>query len=174
MPRSAAQKQQPDAEAGPSIPEVARECLEKAGGDVRAAVPVMLARVKANRELRDALTAPLLSNACYDAIAQECRVQRRHIWTAPNYAPGGNGARVIALATSLLDFPLPGGKRLADATRAEVAHAAEFYVSQAADMNHKGRWLRLVAQSVRDDQRVADALDETRLAELQKEAGNVA
>ena len=157
---------------GPSVAETARECLEKAGGDVRKATPLMVERVKASRVLRDALTAPLLSNACYDAISAECRQQRRHVWTPPNYTADGNGARVIALATSLLDFPLPGGKRLAEASRGEVAQAADFYATQAADMSHKGRWLRLVAQSVREDQRVADALDELRLAELQKEAAN--
>ena len=156
----------------PSVAETARECLEKAGGDVRAAVPLMLERVRKNRALRDALTEPLLSDACYGAIRNECRIQRRDVWTPPNYSKGGNGARVIALATSLLDFPLLGGMRLADATREQVQKSAEFYASQSADMGHKARWLQLIAQSVPDEKRVADVLDEARLAELRRETSD--
>lgn len=152
------------------VSQAAVEALVGADGDVKAATAVLLKKVRQSRQLRDALTEPLLEQACYNAITAQCRRQRRQIWTPPNYEAGGNGDRVIALARSLLDFPLPGGRRLGEATRDEVVDAARFYAAQADDMTHKARWLARVAEALSDAQCVADALDEARLAELQKEA----
>lgn len=150
----------------------ALSALKKADGDVRKATELMLAAVRKSRALRDALTEPLLATACYAAVTMQRRQQRQHIWTAPGYTAGGHGQRVIALATTLLSFPLPGGLKLAEATRAQVAAAADFYATQASDMHHKARWLRLVAAAVPEDGRVADVLDETRLEAMRTEASN--
>lgn len=152
------------------VATAAAEALKGADGDVKVATRALLAQVRKQRALRDALTEPLLEAACYQAVSAQMRQQRHRVWTPPNYSAGGNGARVIALATSLLDFPLPGGRRLGEATRAEVAAAAELYRSYADDMGHKARWLALVAQSVPDGGKVGEVLDEARLAELQKES----
>lgn len=152
------------------VSQAAADALQAADGDVRKATEAMLAAVRKSRRLRDALTEPLLETACYAAITAQCRKQRSRIWTPPNYSEAGNGDRVIALARTLLDFPLPGGRRLGDATRAEVVDAARFYTSHAEDMAHKARWLARVAEAVPDGQRVADALDEARLARLQEDS----
>lgn len=151
------------------VSKAAAEALAKADGDVKAATAAMLAKVRKSRPLREALTEPLLEQACYAAITKQCRRQRNIVWTAPNYTAGGNGQRVIALATSLLDFPLPGGRRLGEATREEVMAGAQFYRGHADDMAHKARWLARIAAELKPEQRVADGLDETRLAALQKE-----
>ncbi len=153
------------------VSQAASEALAKAGGDVREATKAMVAKVRKSRQLRDALTEPLIEQACYAAITAQCRKARSRVWTPPNYSEGGNGERVIALARGLLDFPLPGGRRLAEATREEVIAGAQFYRGHADDMAHKARWLARVAAELQAEQRVADVLDETRLAALQQESG---
>ena len=50
------------------------------------------------------------------------------------------------------------------------AEAAGFYEAQSADMAHKARWLRLVAQAVTGRKKAGAVLSEERLRELQDEA----
>lgn len=153
----------------------AQEAMKEGGGDVQKASRLLEAAVRKNRDLRDALTDPLLANACYDAVRKVCIVERRAIWKPPvekRVASIVTGAkRVVQLAAgNLLTFPLPGGKKLGEATRAEISKAAEFYRSQSADMQSKAKWLQLVAQSIPEDKTAGDVLTDKRLRELQKEA----
>lgn len=182
------------------VAEAARRAYDDAGGDVAKAVAMLEQAVRQSRALRDALTEPLIASACYDAVRTQVRVERRSVWRPPTVAPvtsparphqGPNraapassparsqpvadptpdAARVVQLAAgTLLMFPLPGGKRLAEATREEIAAAAEFYERQAGDMATKGRWLRLVAQSIPGKKTVGDVLTDQRLRDLQEEA----
>lgn len=161
-------------EANP-ITEAARAALTQANGDVQAATRLLEARVRRERKLRDALTDPLLAEACYSAVRLQCRATRRQIWT-PSAAVAERtrregAARVVQIATAaLLAFPLPGGKKLGEATRAEIAEAASFYEAQSQDMGAKARWLRLVAQAVTGRKKAGTCLTEERLRELQDEA----
>jgi hypothetical protein len=141
--------------------------------DVQKATAHMLASVRASRKLRDALTEPLLRSACYDAIRAAYRRERRVIWTAPGYDASQGADRAVSYAqASLLDFRLPHGTRLGDATRADIAEAEGLYRAQADDMAHKGRWLALIAQGLPADQKVSAVYDDARLRDLQKEAAN--
>ena len=116
--------------------------------DVHEATNKLERWAKSNRDLYEYLTAPYLSRACYDAVRSCCRHDRKALYTAPNYTKGGNGDRVHQHAHSLLDFPLPGGKRLRDATRADLEAAANFYRQQAKDMANKADWLEAIAAKV--------------------------
>ncbi|WP_156453760.1 hypothetical protein [Methylobacterium sp. CCH5-D2] len=165
-----------------AVAQAARAALKTANGDVRTASVALEARVRRDRALRDALTDPLLATACYTAVAVQVRQARRSVWAAPaasrqeaaaapqRRAPE-DARRVAQLAAGTLAmFPLPGGKRLGEATREEIAAAASFYEAQSADMADKARWLRLIAQSVPHAKKVGDVLNERRLRELQTEA----
>ena len=113
---------------------------------------------------------------CVESTSAVLRSERLSKWLPPNYDAGGKGDRVAALAEGnaamLMDFPLPGGKRLGEATADEVRTAAEFYSKQAGNMAHKARWLSMIAARVKD-KTVKDALTEKKLRELQKETANV-
>ena len=158
------------------ITEAARKAVKEAKGDQRLAVDILEAAVRKDQRLRDAILDPLLREACSTVVSREIRTERREVWTptAPTRTEslGRSGAsRVVQLAAgNLLMFPLPGGKKLAEATRAEIAEAAGFYDRQAGDMAHKARWLRLVAQSVPAAKTVGDVLTDKRLRELQEAA----
>lgn len=159
------------------VAECARRALDDARGDVREATRMMQAAVKQSRKLRDLLTDPLIANACYDAVRAQVHVDRRNAWKPPSekLVPSKSGVtgsfRVVQLAAgTLLMFPLPGGKKLGEATREDIATAASFYESQSADMAHKARWLRLVSQHIEGNKTVGDVMTDKRLRELQEEA----
>jgi hypothetical protein len=158
------------------ISEEAVSVLTEAKGDLPKAVDLFVARVHRDRELRDVLTEPLLRTACYQALIQVHRSRRKAIWYSSQPSAERETARVIALAggtiASLLDFPLPGGKRLRDATGSEITAAAEFYHSQASDMALKARWLRLVGQSIPHDEVAGKYVTEDELNRIREEVSH--
>lgn len=117
---------------------------------IREASKALQAEARTNPELYQYLLDPYLQEASYNAIRTICRRERRQLWTAPNYTAGGNGERVLSHASRLLDFPLPGGKRLRHAGHADVTGAREFYQRQAADMRSKANWLDRIAEVLAD------------------------
>lgn len=159
------------------VAEAARRALDDAKGDAREATRMLVEAVRQSRRLRDALLDPLISNACYDAVRAQIHIDRRNAWRQPaeKLVPSRSGVtgsyRVVQLAAgTLLMFPLPGGKKLGDATREDITAAASFYETQSADMAHKSRWLRLVSQHIEDGKTVGDVMTDKRLRELQEEA----
>lgn len=170
-----------DGKTGPElVAEAARRAYDDASGDVREAARMLEQAVRMKSPLREALTEPLLAGACWDAIRKQVQETRRNIWN-PGHRPlkpvpaspvsKEQASRVVHLATGTLKmFPLPGGKRLGEATREEIAAAADFYARQAGDMAHKARWLQLVGQSIPAGKTAGECLTDERLAELQKEA----
>lgn len=172
---SAAKKEERDA-----VSEAARDALSRANNDVQKAAKLLEEAVRSRPKLREAITDPLIVEACYDAVRAQTRVARKVIWnppspslprSTPKAAVLEQASRVIHLASgTLLMFPLPGGKRLGDATRGEISEAAGFYERQGRDMADKARWLRLVAQSVTGKKTASEVLSDTRLRELQVEA----
>ncbi|WP_312595489.1 hypothetical protein [Brevundimonas sp.] len=159
------------------VNDAARRALADAGGDVREAARMLEIAARSTLPLRDALTDALVAGACWDAVNGQVRKERQRIWSAPraveaapNRQSQEQASRVVHLASGTLKmFPLPGGKRLGEATRSEIAAAAGFYERQAGDMAHKARWLQLVAQSVPEGKTAGQALTDERLAELQAE-----
>jgi hypothetical protein len=161
-----------DTAAEPSIASVASGCLDAADGDVMRATAIMVGKVTKDSVLYRVLMDPLVREACYAALTQACRRRRRTVWDVqpPSAETQRNTVVDLARGMTLLDFPLPGGLRLRDASRDDVAAAAEFYLNQASDMAVKGRWLRLVAQAVPGKKKVGSVLSIERLEELKIEA----
>lgn len=149
------------------IADVVAESLKKAKGDLSAATDLMHARVLRDDYLLRVLMSPLVRQACYDTLRQNLRSERREVWTAPNYTKGGNGQRLEALATTLLDFRLPLGIILRDAKRDDVEAAAQWYETSAGNMHHKARWLRAIAEKLGRG-KVGSKLTAEQLAELQE------
>lgn len=175
MAATAAKKQKPDI-----VAEAAKRALDDAEGDVQVGTAKLEGWARLDPALREALTEPLISGACYDAVRAQVRTARKTVWSPPRTASGPAAtpeakerqtARVHQLAAgNLLMFPLPGGKPLRDATRKEIGEAADFYEQQSEDMACKGRWLRLVAQSLTGKKTAGEVLSDERLRELQAEA----
>jgi hypothetical protein len=91
---------------------------------------------------------------------------------APFTRPTAPDARVLALASvMMMSFPLPGGKKLGDATGAEVAEAARHYNAKARDMSWKARWLEAIAARA-GAEKVGKVLTEADLQKMKLEATN--
>lgn len=161
-----------------SAEATAMAMLEKHGGNVDAAAKA-LNGTTAGRAL--------IVIAIKQMIGKELREERQRLWrdtaaAASGAPPEASAKKSIPAAKSgpldfiraysdmLLDFVLPGGKRLRDATGGEVGAAALYYLKQAKDMRHKGVWLQLIQKRVPDGVTVGKALDEPTLRELQTEA----
>jgi hypothetical protein len=165
-----------------AVAEVARKALDDAKGDLDEAARMFEEVIRRSPALRDALTEPLISSACRQAVMAEVRIARHVVWHATRHQGSDAPPRAMVTAEehvrrvvqlgigTLVMFPLPGGKRLGEATREEIAAAADFYDRQSKDMGAKARWLRLVAQGLPNDARVSDVMTDERLRELQVEA----
>lgn len=151
-----------------SVYAVSKDILDEFDGDVVAATDRMEKRVRAERDLFHELMAPLVRNACYDALRKAVQDERRTIWTAPNYTKGGNGDRLVSASLTLLDFRLPHNLLpLRDAGKDDLVAGADWYESQANNMRHKARWLRAVAAKV-GNKVVGQKFTAEKLAELQE------
>ena len=130
-----------------TVSEKAREALEGTATTEEAARR-LLEMAKLDSELYRKIVEPYELSACIDAIKAVRTNERAAIWKLPMKPARENApARALARANTytILDFPLPGAGRLADATKAEILEAASIYRKQATDMAWKARWLEAIA-----------------------------
>lgn len=148
--------------------ELAQAAHTEANGDTGKAASLLYDRIMSDHVLRAEFIEPLVREWCADLIAAECvRKPRAAVWSeAVNH---GSNRRARAVVRSLLDFPLPGGKPLHLATRAEVSDAADFYTRQAEDMAWKARWLTRIAGGMGRKRTVGAAFDADGLQALYDE-----
>lgn len=149
--------------------ELAQAAMKAEGGDVLKATKRLERMARKDVAVWQALTEGLLRTACYDACRGVCRSERRQIWYTPNYDAGGNGERVKAHGDSLMDLPLPGGKRLRDATHADLLGANAFYAKQASQMQILANFYLAVAGKVKT-KTVGETLTESALRRLKNDA----
>jgi hypothetical protein len=64
-----------------------------------------------------------------------------------------------------MDWPLPGGKKLGDATRADLIEAGDFYLRQAAQMRGVADFLFAISERVKR-KTVGNTLSESDLRAL--------
>jgi hypothetical protein len=149
----------------------AREAYNETNGDLEAAQTLLERRAKREAGLRGFL----IKWACHEAIRAAGRRFRDQVWNRPaepivDHERDQRRVRALAAGT-LMMFPLPGGKLLADATGDEVLDVAATFEAQATDMATKARWLRLVGKAA-GHRKVGRALTEGQLAILRREAAN--
>lgn len=154
---------------------LARESLAACDGAWQPAAMLLEQRITEDSSLFRALMMPLVRTAVWALIRRAAHGKRRETWLGPSTAGTDKGADGLKLAgdrhaSNLLAFTLRGGRRLADATRAEVEASASWYLTLARTNGIRGRWLLLVAQAMEDAPTVAAALDNNGLLRLREEA----
>lgn len=150
-----------------TVQKVAQECVD-ATSSIQEAQNRLKRLTLEDSDLHRRVTAHLLDQACYDAVRAVHKGNRQKIWAAPNYTQGGNGHRLKTMAVTLLDFPLPNGVKLGDATGAQVIEAAEFYRKQAADMRNKAIWLKKVSECLDTGEKVRDNITHQQLEAMKR------
>lgn len=152
-----------------TIRSLAREALQAANGDIRAAIESMVKHLLADRRALKEVVAEAIMIASSTSAQLVHRGKRRQVFGV------GQGQSTIAvladgIRAALLDFPLAGGVLLRHASRAEVSAQANIYEEQGRVHMARARWLRLIAQSVPDDRAVGDVITDARAIELWNEA----
>ena len=143
-----------DAKSTPKIDiiEVAAiEAIEASEGSVLEATNILVEAAENNKELFKHIMDPILRTACYNIIRSHIRAERKIVWMAPNYSASGNGERVVALGQlTLMEFRLPNGMFLKDASTDDTWSAAIFYENQSTDMGRKAQWLKRISLAAQD------------------------
>jgi hypothetical protein len=164
-----------------SLGELAREVFEDEGGRTAPAIARLQALIAADESLRIAIAEAAIAEYAARHVATVMMTDRAAVWRAAERRTAGLPTRaktsVAALGNgireSLLNFPLAGGLRLRDATRAEVAAQAQMYATHGADMLHKARWLATIAARLPDDEAtVGEVLTDGEVETLQAETVN--
>lgn len=154
------------------LSESVKQAFDASGGDVVRASQMLAEMATQNQELYLLLTESYLKQACYDSVRKHCQSVRARIWNAPNYEQSGKNSKVRALrhANMLMDLPLPNGKRIGDATKADLLDAADAYNKQASKMTAEAAWWRMIATRINGKQMVKNVLTEKHLRALKEKA----
>ena len=120
-------------------------------------------------DLMAQLVHPHVESIARGLMRANMRETRRVAWQRPT-GPDRRAQRVgRVVVSSLMDFRLPSGVLIGNATKADLTAASAFYWKQADDMAWKARWVDLVAEKV-GPKTVADVLNASKLAALQEQA----
>lgn len=127
--------------------------LGQSNNDVQTAAEALTKQLLSDAVLLQAFEDHLY-RAAYDLVSHFVRGDRRRslsVVTGGNVGGGllasaGTGhGRSAASNEGLMFFPIHGGKRIKDATAAEIRASGEFYLKQGATMTGLGRWQVAVA-----------------------------
>lgn len=152
--------------------DLAAEVMDDADGNLDRATERMVASLQADPRLFRDLVMPVLLTLCRNACRDVQRRLRGDIVAAvrPDTMQGYEAAEA-ADRRALLEFPLPSGIKIAEATKADLADAIGFYYRQARDMMRKRQWFVLLQDRLPDEhKRVGDVLTERELEALYREA----
>ena len=154
-----------------ALTEIIRECRLN-HTTIEASAEELLKRVQSDPLLYAALLGPYELAAAKEAIMRSASHERHRVWNkhpAQSHPKTSVAALVRGNSAALLDFPILGNLPLRSASRADVEKAAKVYLTQAADMGAKGRWLERIAKTMPASGTVGDHFAEQQLLDLREE-----
>ena len=148
----------------------ARECLRASKGDHLRAQAALKKRAGDDPDLTDAL----ITLGCERAVQKTVHEDRSRL--LKNGHIEGRADNVTGLyqvaSANLLDFPLPGGGALGDASTDSVNAAGKHFLRQARGNYQSAAWLGLIVKAMGNAERVRDVLDHQSLLKLRIQAEN--
>lgn len=152
-----------------SVSAIVRQVWDSNAGDMPGAVDALYAEVTSHPQLMAQIMPSIVRAWCREQIGGHVAGLRVAAIPSPETASQGSRLRV-AIAATLFDFPLPGGKRLGDANALEIRSGASAYQQTAQDAAHKARFLLKVAERVGRKNRCESALTLAQVEALYEEA----
>lgn len=152
----------------PTIASLVRDAWEHNEGDMPNATEALFSTVSGDQAMLAHILPGVLKAWCREQINHHV-FQLRVAALSPVEDPARSNRLRTAIAASLFDFPLPGGKRLGDANASDIREGAALYNRSASDAAHKARWLEAVAEKVGRKNRAESALTLQQLEELYEE-----
>lgn len=162
--------------AKPALPNTPRDdyvevAWSRHPADMPAAVEELYSMVTSDPVFMEYQLPNILKAWCRVQIGDHVGAIRLKALSRAPVDLGGRGHRLrAAIANSIFDFPLPGGKRLGDAYASEIVVGAEAYEATAGDALLKARWLRLVAERLPADKTAEAVLPLAEVERLFEEA----
>lgn len=150
-------------------PNIVQEAVDASGGDESQAVEILYSRVVSDADFLKSELPTLVRRWCQSQIGTLLGAQRVKAWKPQPVTHNPNRLNA-AIRANLLDYPLPRGKRLGDASTDDLAQASGYYWGVSNSNAHKARWLDAIAARMGNAHRVEDALTEADLQALQIEA----
>lgn len=155
-----------------SMTALVRRIWNENPGDMPAAYRALYAEMVADQARLNEVLPSILMAWVREQIGAHVGAIRIASIPMPDATSRGDRLRSV-IASTLFDFPLPGGKRLGDANAAEILEGAGSYHRNAADAAHKARWLEAVAGRVGRRNCAEKALTLAQLEALFEETKNV-
>jgi hypothetical protein len=149
--------------ASQSLHAIAREMLESHNGDPTQA-RLAMQEALADPGLRRAIAEDAIAIAVREKLSSVRTYERGAIFRDAKRDAEGIARRANAIDRAFMDFPLPFGGKLADATKADIHKAADHYEVSAATQQRRAAWLRAIANMMPDNVHVSAALTEAQLA----------
>lgn len=151
--------------------QIAKQLLDE-HGNIALAAQALEALALADDDLYRQITSNALRTCCADLVKRAAQSARNATIQAANAPAPLDFARLgLVVQTSLMDFPIWGGKRLGDCNRADLTQAGQSYMTHAVDMACKGKWLINISDRLPDTTTtVRQALDDDTLQALRLEA----
>lgn len=153
----------------PDLYSLAKNAYEDADGNVEAAIDDVISAITGSENLLKIVIRQTAEVAVKAAVGSVMRADRAAIYNTVRPAASGRAA-VAALASgvarSILDFPLAGGLKLRDASRADVQRQADLYSGFARDQEIKARWLKSIADRIPDGKQVGDVLNDSDVEQI--------
>lgn len=156
----------------PSLGALAARALTESDGD-RLLAGKLLTNWLRDEPEGQRLIERALGMAASNAIAGVIAYRRRRLLAFETLDRSGyetravdrasNGRVVILASARLSEFPLPSGKRLGQATRAEVEDAVQVFRSRADTLMSRADWLSAVLQRLPPGRTVLEVMSESDL-----------
>lgn len=155
--------------------QLALAALDDAGGDLETAADALSAKILSSPDLIKTHLAKIVEAWAHEQIRFALRDQRKSIVRSASAMsrPGLDAAMRNELAR-LMDMPIYGGKRIGDATPAEIRASAGQYRTSARSYGVQATWQEAVAAAAEKngpaDKPIKSTLSEATLAKLWEEA----
>lgn len=145
---------------------LAEQAMANAGGVEQVGIDNLFQMVVNDDALLKQEMPQMVRRWCQSQIGAYLAMQRSKAWSPASV--NLNTQRLnAAIKADLLDYPLPGGRRLGDASKAELQAASSYYSGIAQSNAWKARWLDEIGITMGNAHRVEDALSESDLQRLQ-------
>ena len=146
---------------------LAKECLLESNGDWQVAARAMQDRIDNDQDLFNEIMKPLVSKAIWDQIrVQAGQVRQAYQNTEKPTQNKDDTSGLHSLARkSWLNYPIWGGKRLGEATAAELDAAIAGYQNLADANRTQAERMRRVRSAIKDENKaVGEQLTEAQIS----------
>lgn len=129
---------------------------------IDAGITVLLQRVQKSVRARIWENEHKLSSSVGDYVETDR--------TPSNVVVPQMNAGIELVVMSVFDYPLPGGKKLGEATKADLLNSSQISIKQGKTLIERGRWMGMLADRVPFGKTVAESLNESDVQRLMDEA----